>query len=195
MAKTANDTSNVSVGKGLKGGYLFSAPVGTTLPEKFDTKAEDLDEAFVNLGYVSEDGINNSIDQDAENYVDMNGDTIESASSTYTETLVFTLVEQKKDTLAEEYGQSNVTDTEGMITAKHNSDPRDQRSYVILLLLKDGRRQTTVVPKGQVTEVGEKQYVSTELIGRELTVTCYPDAHGDCVIDYIESTETKPSDD
>lgn len=189
MAKT-NDTANVSVGKGLKGGYLFSAPVGTELPTKYDTKAEDLNEAFVNLGYVSEDGINNAIDQSAENYADMNGDTIESASSTYTETLVFTLVEQKKDALAEEYGHNNVTDAGGQITAKHNSDPKEQRSYVILLLLKDGRRQTTVIPKGQVTEVGEKQYVSTDLIGRELTVTCYPDGNGDCVIDYIESTET-----
>lgn len=190
MAKTANETANVSVGKGLKGGYLFSAPVGTTLPVKYDTKAEDLDEAFVNLGYVSEDGISNAIDQDSENYPDMNGDTIESASSTYTETMVFTLVEQKKDTLAEEYGQQNVTDTAGQITAKHNSDPKEQRSYVLLLVLKDGRRQTTVVPKGQVTEVGEKQYVSTDLVGRELTVTCYPNETGDCVIDYIQSTET-----
>lgn len=190
MATKSNDTANVSVGKGLKGGYLFSAPVGTTLPTKYDTKAEDLNEAFVNLGYVSEDGINNAIDADSENYVDMNGDTIESASSTYTETMVFTLVEQKKDTLAEEYGQANVTDTAGQITAKHNSDPKERRSYVLLLLLKDGRRQTTVIPEGQVTEVGEKQYASTELVGRELTVTCYPNSDGDCVIDYIESTET-----
>lgn len=190
MAIAANDSANVSVGKGLKGGYLFSAPIGTALPTKPDTKAEDLDEAFVNLGYVSEDGINNAIDQDAENYVDMNGDTIESASSTYTETMVFTLVEQKKDTLSEEYGHDNVTDESGLITVKHNSNPKQRRSYVMLLVLKDGRRQTSVIPAGQVTEVGEKQYVSTDLVGRELTVTCYPDANGDCVLDYIESTET-----
>lgn len=190
MTVAANDTANVSVGKGVKGGYLFSAPIGTKLPTRYDTKASDLDPAFVNLGYVSEDGVNNAIDQDAENYVDMNGDTIETASSTYTETLVFTLVEQKKDTLAEEYGHNNVTDVNGQITARHNSDPNERRSYVLLVLLKDGRRQTSVIPEGKVTEKGEKQYASTELVGRELTVTCYPDSNGDCIIDYIESTET-----
>lgn len=190
MVAKANDTANVSVGRGLKGGYLFSAPVGTKLPTQYDTKAGDLDPAFVNLGYVSEDGLNNPIDQDSENYVDMNGDTIDTASSTYTETIVFTLVEQKKDALAEEYGHSNVTDEGGQITAKHNSNPKERRSYVFLVALKDGRRQTTVIPNAQVTEVGEKQYASTELVGRELTVTCYPDANGDCIIDYIESTET-----
>lgn len=194
MAIATNDSANVSVGKGLKGGYLFSAPVGTDLPAKYNTEAKDLAEGFVNLGYVSEDGINNTIEQDTENFSDMNGDTIESGSSSYTETIVFTLVEQKKDTLAEEYGHSNVSDEDGQLTAKHNSNPRERRSYVLLLVLKDGRRQTSVIPEGKVTEVGDKQYVSTDLVGRELTVTCYPDENGDCVIDYIESNETKAMD-
>lgn len=29
-----NNSNNVSAGKGVKGGYIFSAPVGTTLPDK-----------------------------------------------------------------------------------------------------------------------------------------------------------------
>lgn len=186
-----NNTANVSVGKGLKGGYLFSAPVGTPLPTEFDTQPDDLDPAFENLGYITEDGINNAIESDSETFPDMNGDTIESAGSTYTETLVFTLAEQKKSSLAMEYGEANVTDASGMITANHTSDPKEHRSLVALLVLKDGRRQTSVVPDCQVTEVGEKQYTSTELIGRELTATCLPDANGSHIIDYIQSTETE----
>lgn len=188
--KAKNSTANVSVGGGVKEGYLFSAPVGTALPTKYNAVAADLDEAFENLGYVSSDGIVNGIESDSENFQDMNGDTIETAASTYTETLVFTLVEQKKAALAEEYGQKNVTDAGGQITAKHNSNPRGRRAYVALLVLKDGRRQTTVIPTGEVTSVGEKTYNKADLVGRELTVTCYPDENGDCVIDYIESTET-----
>lgn len=188
----ANDTKNVSVGKGVKGGYLFAAPVGTPLPTAYDTTAEDLDPAFENLGFLTEDGINNPIESDSESFPDMNGDTIESAGSTYTETLVFTLAEQKRASLAQEYGNGNVTDVEGQITAHHNSLPKDHMSYVMLLILKDGRRQTSVAKDGQVTEVGEKQYNSTNLVAREVTVTCYPDENGDCVVDYIESTETKP---
>lgn len=190
MPKSTNNTANVSVGKGVKGGYFFSAPVGTELPTAFDTTAESLDAAFVNLGYISDDGFENEIDQDSDTFQDINGDTIESGNSSYTETVTLTLVEQKKDTLSEEYGHGNVTDENGQITVKHNSLPKDRRSYVLLLLLKDGRRQTTVIPEGQVTEVGSKQYSSTELVGREITITCFPDGNGDCVLDYIQSTET-----
>lgn len=190
--RASNDTRNVSVGKGVKGGYMFSAPVGTKLPTDYDTTESQLDEAWENLGYISEDGISNAIDSDSDNFVDLNGDTIETASASYTETLVFTLVEQKAAALATEYGVANVTDADGQITANHNSAPRGRRSYVLLLVLRDGRRQTTVIPAGEVTEVGEKIYSASELVGREITVTCYPDENGNCVTDYIQSNESEP---
>ena len=43
---TANNPANVSAGKGVKGGYIFSAPVGTTLPVKVVKNKSELDEAF-----------------------------------------------------------------------------------------------------------------------------------------------------
>lgn len=189
-----NNTANVSVGTGVKGGYAYRAPIGTPLPSRYDTTAADLHEDFVNLGYVSEDGINNPIETDGENFKDMNGDTIDHADSEYTETIVLTLAEQMKASLAMEYGEDNVIDEEGQIVARHRSDPKEHCSLVLLLVLKNGRRQTTVVPDCQVTEVGEKKYAKTDLVGRELTATCYPDANGDHVIDYIESTETASFD-
>ena len=192
MTAKTNNANNVSVGKGVKSGYLFAAPVGTPLPTAYDTVAEDLDPAFKNVGYVNEDGINNGIETDGEDFKDMNGDTIEHANSEYTETMVFSLVEQKRDSLALEYGENNVTDENGQIIARHNSDPRGHISLVALLLLKNGRRQTSVVPDCEITEVGEKVYNSANLLSREVTATCYPDANGDHVIDYIESTETLP---
>ena len=50
------DAKNVSVGKPKKGGAIFRAPLGTTLP--IDAKTE-LDEAFKALGYCGEDGLVN----------------------------------------------------------------------------------------------------------------------------------------
>lgn len=191
-AITPNNTKNVSVGKGVKGGYMFAAPIGTPLPSRYDVTIDDLDPAFDNLGYISEDGITNAIESDSENYPDMNGDTVETASSSYTETYVFSLLEQKKAALAQEYGLDNVTDEDGQIVARHNSSPKAHMVYVLLLLLKDGRRQVSVIADGQVTEVGEKQYNSTNLVMREITMTAYPnpDWDNDTVRDYIESTET-----
>ena len=48
---------NVSAGKPKIGGAVFVAPAGTKMPK---TAIEELDKAFKNLGYVSEDGIKNS---------------------------------------------------------------------------------------------------------------------------------------
>lgn len=56
---TTNNAANVSAGKGVKGGYLFMAPVGTTLPT--DAKSK-LDPTFKTLGFVSEDGFVESVE-------------------------------------------------------------------------------------------------------------------------------------
>ena len=42
----ANNSNNVSAGKGVKGGYIFSAPVGTTLPDKVIKNKSELDPAL-----------------------------------------------------------------------------------------------------------------------------------------------------
>ena len=67
----ANNQANVSSAKGVKGGYIFSAPVGTELPTDIKTK---LDPAFKCLGFLSEDGYVESVDEDADDINDMNGD-------------------------------------------------------------------------------------------------------------------------
>ena len=54
MATTA---SNVTVGKPKVGGAVFWAPLGSTLPT---SASASLDAAFVDLGYVSEDGVVNN---------------------------------------------------------------------------------------------------------------------------------------
>lgn len=188
MTYVKNNTANVSSGKGVAGGYLFSAPVGTALPT--DNKTA-LDAAFVNLGFVSEDGIAESIESDNEELRDMNGDVVHVAKSSRTETITATLIEVKKDSLAEQYGHANVTDADGLITVKHNSKENDDRVYVLELLLKDNRRWRQVVPNGKVTEVGELSIASGSVIGREVTITAATDENGNSVIDYIDSTETK----
>jgi len=55
----SNSAANVSAGKPKVTGAIFSAPAGSTLPT---TAAADLDNAFVSLGYVSEDGVTHTKD-------------------------------------------------------------------------------------------------------------------------------------
>lgn len=193
MAKakaTKNNQENVSAAKGIKGGYVFSAPVGTTLPAKAVSQASELDPTFSVLGFISEDGYVESVSEDSNDLVDMNGDLMDSSNSNRVETAQLTLAEIKADTLKRQYGEDNVTDADGLITVKHNSDSHPTFAYVLLMQLKNGRKWTKVVPMGQSSELDDLTISSSELCQRALTLKYLTDANGNTCYDYIESTET-----
>ena len=188
MAETnTNNQANVSAGKGVKGGYIFSAPVGTALPTDIKSK---LDPAFRCLGFISEDGYVETIDEDSDDLVDMNGDIMDSTNGTRVESAQFTLAEIKADALKRQYGERNVTDENGVISVKHNSDSHDSFSYVLELVLKNGRRWRKVVPAGKSSELDDLTIASSELCQRALTMKYLTDDAGNTCYDYYESTET-----
>jgi len=186
MAVTPNSTANVSKTKFVQGGYFFSAPIGTTVPTDYNTA---LDAAFVNVGYVSKDGVSEDISSSSSSETDANGDVIWVGSSERTETIKLKLVEIRKDSLAEIYGHSNVTTdtTKKMLTANHKNGGHDARIYVLELLLEDGRKWRQVIHNGTVTEVGTLSLASTELAGREITITAATNAAGVSVTDFIQT--------
>lgn len=191
MAKTvatSNNTDNVSSAKGVKGGYIFRAPVGTKLPTDIKTV---LDPAFKVLGFISEDGYVESLETDSEDIVDMNGDLMDSPQTSRVESAQFTLAEIKADTLKVQYGEENVTDANGIITVKHNGDSVTTSAYVLELLLKNGRRWRKVVPKGQSSELDDLTIAVGELCARALTMKYLTDEQGNTCYDYFESTETE----
>ena len=185
----SNNTADVSNVKGVQGGYGFSAPVTATLPGDTDPFAA-LGTGFDNMGFISSDGIEEEIDADTDNVTDMNGDVVYVIKSTETETLVLTLISVTEAALKEMHGHGNVTSASSYWKVEHTVKDHDQRAYVFDLLLKDGRKLRKVVPNGIVSEVGSITYVSSEVYGREITITCMPDADGNRVIDYIQKTAT-----
>lgn len=188
MAKAkSNDQGNVSAGKGVRGGYIFSAPVGTALPTDIDTP---LDPAFEVLGFLSEDGYVETIDEDSDDLVDMNGDLMDSTNSNRVESAQLTFAEIKAATLKRQYGEANVTDEAGMITVKHNSDSHPVFSYIGEFVLKNGRRWRKVIPRGQSAELDDLAIASSELCQRALTMKYLTDEDGSTCYDYIQSTET-----
>lgn len=191
MAKTVakkNNADNVSSTKGVKGGYIFSAPVGTALPTDIKTP---LDEAFLVLGFISSDGYEEGIDSDSEDIVDMNGDLLDSPKTSRVESGQVTFAEIKAETLKIQYGEKNVTDENGVIEVHHNGDSECIRAYVLELVLKNGRRWRKVVPMGKSDELDSLKLAVGELCARPITIKYLSDENGDTCIDYIESTETE----
>ena len=187
-----NNTANVSVGKGVVGGYFFTAPVGTTLPTNFGSTLDTT--KWLNVGYLSDEGITASQDADNSDFNDLNGDMIASSMSSKTRTLGLQFVEVNEVSAKESFGQSNVTvDASGNMTIVHNNDPMDHRSGVIEAVLRDGRRWRRVIPDMCVTEWDDMTIVSSELVMFPVTYTLYADATGNYIYDYIQSTEDSES--
>lgn len=189
MASAKNSKKNTGAAKGVVGGYLFMAPAGTAAPTD-NSKA--LPEAFVNLGYVGEDGITFSPSYESSEHKDLNGDVVDKGQDGYSITFTAKLIEVKRDALAAKYGAANVTDEAGTITV-HGKGTVGMRGPVVLeLLLKGTRKMRRVVHDAEVTELGEEAVVSSDLFAQDVTFTSYRDeATGDFFTDYIASTETE----
>lgn len=189
-ASNTNNTANVSAGKGVAGGYIFAAPVGTELPTTLVTSASDLDPAFKCLGFISEEGYAESTEADSNDLSDMSAVVMDTTYGAHVHSAQFTLAEIKADTLKVQYGPDNVTDSNGVITVKHNSNCHPTFSYVLLFELKEGRLWTKVVPNGRSDALDTLTVVSTELCQRPITIKYLTDANGQAYYDYFESTET-----
>ena len=189
MASTHNSTKNVSYGKFLSGGYFFLAPAGTALPTDNTTA---LDAAFLNMGFLGDDGVNFSDSSSTETAYDANGDSIATSQGEIEKTFTVTFREIKKDSLAVLYGSANVTDADGKLTV-HDKGPNDATYVgVFEIRLKDGRKWRRVVPQCQPGELGDQTIVYNDLVGRELTMAALLDStSGSYYIDYIDSTETE----
>lgn len=185
MAVNANNTQNVSVAKGVVGGYLYSAPIGTTLPTDYSTA---LNAAFVNLGYVTDEGATFSTDTDTNTFKDLNGDDIATSSGGKTRTLGVQLAEIKTESLKEAFGQSAVVAAQsGDITITHDNADMPHRSVVLELLLRDGRKWRRVLPDAQVTEWGDLTVLYSDLVTLDITYTLNGSQP---IIDYIQAVVT-----
>lgn len=188
---TTNNAANVSAGKGVKGGYIFSAPTGTTLPTDIETT---LDPAFKCLGFISDEGYVESVSEDTNDITDMNGDLMDSSNSNRVESAQVTFAEIKAETLKRQYGEKNVIDEDGLISVKHNSDSHPTFAYVLELVLKNSRRWRKVVPMGQSSELDDLTIASTELCQRPITIKYLTDEQGNTCYDYYQSTETEKAE-
>lgn len=189
----ANNKANVSTTRGVRGGYFLSAPIGTAdVPTKatFDTWSPTA--AWENQGYVVEDGLTESVSRDGGDALrDINLDHVDDTVGTYTETVQVGLMEVAKNPLATIYGHQNVTDEGGTIEVDHNwSQADEERMYVFLLLLKDGRKWVKFIPDGKVTEREDLTLNATTVAQRSVTISYLTDDNGSGCKDWIESNET-----
>lgn len=181
----ANNASNVSFGKPKATGAVFIAPAGTTLPTDGTTA---LASAFVDMGYISEDGYVQSIATDTEEVKAWGGDTVLTAQSSYSETHTVNFIETNVNTLKAIYGAENVTVVEntGAITVKSTGKELGECVVVIELALTGGRIKRVVIPRAKIADrSGDITYDDATAIAYPAVFSASPDTNGNYHIEYI----------
>lgn len=179
------NTANVTSAKPNKAGAVFNAVLGTALPTDTVTV---LDEAFANLGFVSEDGITNTNSPSCEDTKAWGGDIVMSSQTEKKDEWKLKLIEANNaNVLKVIYGADNVTGTlEDGLSVTANSNEVDATSWVIDTILKNGTKKRIVIPNGKITAIGDIVYKDNEPIGYEITINAVPDAEGNTHYEYIK---------
>jgi hypothetical protein len=171
-------TTSANVMVGVTGG-AYVAPEGTTLPTDATTS---LNGAFVEVGYLSEDGISQSISEDITDLVAwQNADVVRKIQTSHDVTYSFTMIETTDVTLETFYGNYAAGAVE--ITA----DQLPRQSWVLSVV--DGTDLIRIViPEGQIIERGDLVFQNGDAVGYPITITAFPDDDGVKAYLYVSGT-------
>ena len=169
-------------------GAIKHAPKGTAIPALTDiTKAAvTLNQAFTGDEYVSQDGLTLAPSMSTTEIKDWSGATVRKVLESFDGTLSWTMISTNAGALAIAFGADHVTTAAA--TATHGAQVRaalgaylpEEQAWVFLM--KDGDARIVIaVPDGQITEVGEVTFASNAAVGWQVTLSCYPDASGNCI--------------
>ena len=176
---------NVSAAKPAVGGVAYVAPLNSTLPTDATTA---LDAAFVELGYLSEDGITNSTDMSTTTIKEMGGKSVLTTQESKDDKFSFTLIESLNlDVLKTIYGSSNVTGTVSTgASVSATSEEIDDCVWVFEILMRGDVLKRIVIPIARISEIGDVSYKGSEAVGYQVTLAVSADSNGVNHIEYLK---------
>lgn len=188
----ANRAEEVLVGiPDVAGGVLVSATPLAVASYPADAAAA-VPTGMVAVGFVSEDGVTESVSRNVEKVKAWGGHTVRTVQQDYETTYSFSFLQFKNgDVLKAVYGADNVTGTDGTFTVKKNAKVLERRSW--LFEMEDGDTKIRLfVPNGQITEVGDVSYNHQNAIMLEVTIEAFPDENGDTAFLFTDTPAPAP---
>jgi hypothetical protein len=167
----AGDTDNPRIWLGAD---VYVGAVGSTAPTDTTTA---LDAAFKALGLLSEDGMTEKRDQSSDDYYAWGGVLVRTVRSKFKRTFVVTALEDNATVFALVNPGSTAATATGTTTRTVKNPTVNPQAFVFEMRDGDVTRRI-VVPKGEVTEVGDVKYSDSDITGFELTITVYPASDG-----------------
>ncbi len=178
MASTA---SNVFAAQPKVTGALRNAPLGSAAPTNATTA---LTSAWIDLGYIGEDGFTESISRDTDKKKAFGGATVKVLQTDFANTFQFAFMESiNADVLKRVFGAGNVTVSGANITVAKNKLTLPHESWVIDTQDGDNLLRT-YIPDGQISEVDDITRVHTDTIMYTVTIEAFEDAAGNNSYDF-----------
>ena len=176
-----NTPANVVVASPASGGGALVAPLGTALPT---STSGTINAAFLPLGFLSDDGVNEKTDRSSDKVYAWGGDTIQTTQKSYAKSFKLTIAEYLNATAKSVvHGDNNVTATAAgasngnQLTIKDTAAQLPLNSWVFDIVSGPATIRK-VIPRGRVSDIGDVDYKSTDISGQEITIDTYPDGNG-----------------
>lgn len=181
------NTQYVATGKPKVGGAVYRAPLGSKLPTN---AIEELDAAYEELGYISEDGVTSSNTRESEEKKAWGGTTVMTSQTEYGDNWQATFIEVLRlAVLKMVFGDGNVTgDLETGIVVKANAAQLPAAIYVFDMLL-NGAIKRVVLPNANISAIGDMTYVDNDLAGYDTTLSALPDEEENTHYEYIQAVK------
>ena len=156
-------------------GAVYVAPVATALPTNATTA---LAVAYEDVGFIHEDGVTETQDTDTEDIKAwQNGATVRKIQTSHDLMYAFTMLETNGIVLKEFYGDFTAGEAAADDVTEIKGEELPNRRWVLSVV--DGLEVIRIaIPDGQITDRGDVTYANSEAVGREVTITCYPDSTG-----------------
>lgn len=174
-------------------GGILAGDLGSALPTDAQT---ELDTSLTPHGYVGEDGLTMTTNRSTERIRAWGGSTVRVVQTEHDTTFAFVLLETNKATAEAVFGEGNVVETPADASSGKKldivvtDDVLPHKAWVFNI--KDGdKRARVVVPNGQITEVGETQFVHSNATGWQVTLEAFEDESGAKA--YIYYDDGKPT--
>ena len=176
------NSANVRVGVV---GAVFSGPLTADIPANATAAlastlvATLLTAKFRQGGYVSTDGVTQSISSSTSKITAWGGEPVRIVQTEHGLTYSWKIIESSLAALQDYYGEDATAEV-----AAINGAMLPRRARV--LVIRDGdRRIIIVLPDSQITERGDIQYYAEDAVGYEVTAECFADADGNKAYIYM----------
>lgn len=172
-----NDKSNITIGLPKEGGAVFWAPAGTALPSN---ATSSLSGSYVNLGYISSDGLTHTTTEESDKIVAWGKDVVMVAQTAYSETVKVNLIETVRASVLQFIrGTSNVSiGVDGSIDSGTTGEPLPRGVIVIDTYQNNGaatpRVHRIVFGDCQLTDrSGDVTYNNSDPLAYPVTIEAY----------------------